>query len=170
MCRSRGRPEWPTHTQQLHAITTCRASGAITDLFHGLASKWFEKWIFCITLFFLFFLFTFFAAMLKWSLKLVSCRTDMTNTSLRVYATRHCNHEYRIRFSNFTLQVRKIRNRKVSSRFERLLFVSFHLIEGKAYSPLQAWCPSNFQSSTVDAISSPLPATSNLPPSSANGL
>ena len=54
--------------------------------------------------------------------------------------------------------------------FERLLFVSFHLIEGKAYSPLQAWCPSNFQSSTVDAISSPLPATSNLPPSSANGL
>ena len=51
--------------------------------------------------------------------------------------------------------------------FERLLFVSFHLIEGKAYSPL---CPSNFQSSTVDAISSPLPATSNLPPSSANGL
>ena len=54
--------------------------------------------------------------------------------------------------------------------FERLLFVSFHLIEGKAYSPLQAWCPSNFQSSTVDAISSPLPASSNLPPSSANGL
>ena len=54
--------------------------------------------------------------------------------------------------------------------FERLLFVSFHLIEGKAYSPLQAWCPSNFQSSTMDAISSPLPATSNLPPSSANGL
>ena len=35
--------------------------------------------------------------------------------------------------------------------FERLLFVSFHLIEGKAYSPLQAWCPRNFQSSTVDA-------------------
>ena len=29
-----------------------------------------------------------------------------------------------------------------------------------------AWCPSNFQSSTVDAISSPLPATLNLPPSS----
>ena len=39
--------------------------------------------------------------------------------------------------------------------FERLLFVSFHLIEGKAYSPVQAWRPSNFQSSTVDAISSP---------------
>ena len=37
-------------------------------------------------------------------------------------------------------------------------------------SPLQAWCPSNFQSSTVDAISSPLPATSNLPRSSTNGL
>ena len=54
--------------------------------------------------------------------------------------------------------------------FKRLLFVSFHRIEGKAYSPLQAWCPSNFQSSTVDAISSPLPATSNLPPSSTNGL
>ena len=50
------------------------------------------------------------------------------------------------------------------------LFVSFHLIEGKAYLPLQAWCPSNFQSSTVGAISSPLPATSNLPPSSTNGL
>ena len=28
--------------------------------------------------------------------------------------------------------------------FERLLFVSFHLFEGKTYSPLQAWCPSNF--------------------------
>ena len=53
---------------------------------------------------------------------------------------------------------------------KRLLFVSFHRIEGKACSPLLAWCPSNFQSSTVDAISSPLPATSNLSPSSTNGL
>ena len=42
---------------------------------------------------FFFLLFYFFAAMLKWSLKLLSCRT---NTSLRVYATRHYNHEYRI--------------------------------------------------------------------------
>ena len=58
MCRSRGRPEWSTHTQ-LHAITTCRASGAITDLFHGLASKWFEKVNFCITLFSFLFLFYF---------------------------------------------------------------------------------------------------------------
>ena len=37
------------------------------------------------------------------------------------------------------------------------LFVFFHRIEGKAYLPLPAWCPSNFQSSTVDAISSPVP-------------
>ena len=111
MYRSRGRPEWPTHTQ-LHAITTCRASRAITDLFHGLASKWIEKVNFLHYTFFLFFFFTFFAAMLKWSLKLESCRT---NTSLRVYATRHYNHEYRIRFSNFTLQMRKIIYRKVSS-------------------------------------------------------
>ena len=43
--------------------------------------------------------------------------------------------------------------------FKRLLFVTFHRIEGKANSPLEAWCPSNLQSSTVDAISSPLPAT-----------
>ena len=36
-----------------------------------------------------------------------------------MYATRHYNHEYRIRFSNFMLQVRKIRNRKVSSRHSK---------------------------------------------------
>ena len=55
VCWSRGSPEWPTHTQ-LYAITTCRASRVITDLFHGLASKWFWKVNFLHYTFFLFFL------------------------------------------------------------------------------------------------------------------
>ena len=60
-----------------------------------------------------FFFFTFFAAMLKWSLKLVSCRT---NTSLSV-----CNMSLQSRVPNtiLTLQVRKIIYRKVSSRHSK---------------------------------------------------
>ena len=92
----RGRPEWPTNTH-LHAITTCRASRAITVLFHGLASK--QLWKGAFFLHHISFCFwIFFAAMLKWSLKLVSFRS---NTRLWVYATRHYNHEYWIRFFNF---------------------------------------------------------------------
>ena len=106
-------------------MTTCRASWAITDLFHGLASKWFEKkWIFLFNTFSFFLFFLIFAAMLKWSLKLVSCRT---NTSLWVHATRHYNHESRrIRFSNFTLhRWERSETEKVSSRHskKRIVYV-----------------------------------------------
>ena len=82
---------------------------------------------FCITFLSLFWT-TFFASMLKWPLKRVSCWWNMR---LWVYATRHYNHEYRIRILNFALQVRKIRSwkRVESSQWIPFLMLFFYLFE-----------------------------------------
>ena len=110
VCRSRGRPEWPTNTQRHAAVTACRASRAITDLFHGLASKLLEKVKFLHYTYFLSlsFCFSFFAAMLKWSLKLVSCRTKYESLSV-------CHTSLQSRVPNTILKFHETETEKVSS-------------------------------------------------------
>ena len=104
---AQGPPEGPTYTQ-LQEITTCGAARKITDLFQGLAPKQFEKENFFFALHFS--LLFFWPFLLQWwnddwilflNFKFLSIKYE-----LWAYATRHHNHEYRIRFLNFVLHMR----------------------------------------------------------------
>ena len=86
----------------LHAITTCRASRARTDLFHGLASKWFEKVIFFLHYTFLSFFFFFF---------LPQCWNDYWNLCLveQIRASECMQHVITITSTEYDSQISRCR-------------------------------------------------------------